>query len=109
MKSSFPTSEPAPSNLRTTSGSAASGVAPVCDFVKSFTVLVTAIGGREDTEVAGRACMRGVETGPIREVEAIRPVAVAGRVGRFICGDFLVEPAMRVGAARAACPRFEER
>jgi hypothetical protein len=109
MKSSFPTSEPTPSNSRTISGSAAGGVAPVCDFAESFTVLVTAIGGREDTEVAGRACMCGVETGPKREVEALRPVAVAGCVGGFICGDFLVEPAMRVGAARAACPRFEER
>jgi hypothetical protein len=53
--------------------------------------------------------MRGVETGPIREMGAILPVAVAGRVEGFICGDFLVEPApaMRVGAARTACPRFE--
>jgi hypothetical protein len=108
MKSSFPTSESTPSNSRTISGSAASGVVPVCDFVESFTVLVTAIGGRKDTEVAVRACMRGVGTGPIREVEAMRPVAVAGRVGRLICGD-IVGPAMRVGAARAACPRFEER
>jgi hypothetical protein len=81
MKSSFPTSDTTPSNWRTISGSAASGVVPVCDLVESLTVLVTAVGGRKDTEVAGRACMRGVETVPIREVEAIRPVAVAGRVG----------------------------
>jgi hypothetical protein len=109
MKSSFPTSESTPSNSRTISGAAASSVVPVCDFVESLTVLVTAVGGRKDTEVAGRARMRGVETGSIREVEAIRPVAVAGRVGGFICGDFLVEPAMGVGAARTACPRFEGR
>lgn len=109
MKSSFPTSESTPSNSRTISGSAASGVVLVCDFVESLTVLVTAIGGRKNTEVAGRARMRGVETGSTREVEAIRPVAVAGRVGGFICGDFLVEPAMGVGAARTACPRLEGR
>jgi hypothetical protein len=107
MKSSFPTSKSTPSNSRTISGSATSGVVPGCDFVKFFTVLVIAVGGRKDTEVAGRAWVRRVETGPIREVEAIRPVAVAGRVGRFICGDFLVEPAMGVGAVRTACPRFE--
>ena len=82
---------------------------PVCDFVESFTVLVTTVGGRKDAEAAGRACMREVETGPIRVVEAIRPVAVAGRVGGFICGDFLVEPAMGVGAARIDRPPFEER
>ena len=52
--------------------------------------------------------MHGVETDPIREVEAIHPVAIAGRVGGFIYGGFLVESAMGVGA-RAACPRFEER
>jgi hypothetical protein len=81
----------------------------VWGFVESLTVLVTAVGGRKDTEVAGRGCIRGIETGPgpIREVEAIRPVAVAGRVGGFICGDFLVEPTLV--AACAACPRFEER
>ena len=109
MKSSFPTSESTPSNLRTISGSAASRVVPVCDFVESLTILVTTVGGRKDAEVAGRVCMRVVETDPIREVEAIRPVAVAGRVGRFICGGFLVELAMGVGAARTACPRFEGR
>jgi hypothetical protein len=109
MKSSFPTSESTSSNPRTISGSAASGVVPVCNFLESLTVLAAAVGGRKDTEVAGRVCMRRVETGPIREVEAIRPVTIAGRVGGFICGAFLVEPAMRVGAARTACPRFEER
>lgn len=85
---------------------------PVCDFEGSLTVLVTAVGGRKDTEVAGRACTREVETGPIREVEAIRPVTVAGRVKGFICCGFLVKPAMGVGAtriaaARIACPRVE--
>jgi hypothetical protein len=109
MKSSFPTSESTPSNSRTISGSAGSGTVPVCDFVESLIVFVTAVRGRKETEVAGRACMRGVETGPMREVEAIRPVAVAGRVGGFICDGFLVGPAMGVGAARTACPRFEER
>ena len=108
MKSSFPTSESTPSNLRTISESAASGIVPVCDFVECLTVLVAAVGARKDTEVAGRACMRGVETGPMREVEAIRPVAVAGRAGGFICGDFLVKPTTGVGATRTACPRFEE-
>jgi len=82
---------------------------PICDFVEGLTVLVTTVGGRKDTEVAGRACKRAVETGPIREVEAIRPVAVAGRVGGVICGGFLIEPATGTGATRAACPRFEER
>ena len=107
MKSSFPTSESTPSNSRTRS--AASGIVPVFGFVESLTILVTAVGGRKDTEVAGRACMCGVETGLIREVEAIRPVVVAGRVGGLIWGDFLVDPAMGVGAARTTCPRFEER
>ena len=106
MKSSFLTSESTPSNSRTISGSAASGVVPVFDVVESLTVLVTAVGGRKDTEVAGRECMRGVETGPVREVEALRPVVVAGRFGGLIWGDFLVEPA---GAAPTACPPFEER
>jgi hypothetical protein len=55
MKSSLPTSESTPSNSRTISGSAASGIVPVCDFVESLTVRVTAVGGRKDTEVAGRA------------------------------------------------------
>jgi hypothetical protein len=94
MKSSFPTSKSTPSNLKTTLGSAASRVVPVWDFVESLTILVTTVGGRKEAEVAGRACMREVETDPIREVEAIRPVAVAGRIGRFICGGFLVEPAV---------------
>jgi hypothetical protein len=94
MKSSFPTSKSTPSNLKRTSGSAASRVVPVWGFVESLTILVTTVGGRKEAEVAGRACMRGVETDPIREVEAIRPVAVAGRIGRFICGGFLVEPAV---------------
>ena len=107
MKSSFPTSKPTPSNSRTIWGSATSGLVPGCDFVKFPTVLAIAVGGRKDTEVAGRACTRRVETGPIREVEAIRPVAVAGRVGRLICGDLLLEPAMGAGPARTACPRFE--
>lgn len=108
MKSSFPTSESKPSNSRTISKSEASSVVPVCDFVEDLPVLATVAGGREDTEVAGRAWMRLVETDPIR-VEAIRPVAVAGRVGGVICCDFLVEPAMGVGATRTACTCFEER
>jgi hypothetical protein len=109
MKSSFPIPKSTPSNSRTISGSVASGFVLVCGFVESPTVLVTAVGGRKDTEVAGRACIRAVKIGPIREVEAIRPVAVAGRVGGFICDDFFVEAATGVGAARAACPRFEAR
>ncbi len=72
------------------SGSAASEIVPVCDFVGSRTVLVTAVGGRKDAEVAGRASMRGVGTGPKPDVEAMRPVAVAGRVAVFICDDCLV-------------------
>ena len=108
MKSPFPTSKSTPSNSRTIWGSVASGFVPIRGFVESPTVLVIAVGGRKDTEVAGRACIRGVKIGPIREVEAIRPVAVAGRAGGFICDDFLVKPATGAGAARVACPRFEE-
>jgi hypothetical protein len=107
MKSSSPT--PTPSNSRTISGSAANGIAPACTFVRSFTVLVIAVGGRKDAEVAGRACMCGIETGALRNVEATRPVAVTGRVGGFICGGFLVGPAIRVGATRTASSRFEGR
>ena len=107
MKSSLPISESTPSNSKIISGFATSGVTPVCDFVGGLTVLVTAVVGRKDTEVAGRACTREVETGPIREVEAIRPGTVAGRVRGIICNDFLVEPAMGAGAAPIACPRIE--
>jgi hypothetical protein len=57
--------------------------------------LVTAVGGRRHG--SGRACVRGFETDPIREVEAIHPVVVAGRVGGFICGGSLVEVESAMG------------
>lgn len=101
MKSSFSTSTT--SNSITISESAAGGVAPAFSLVGGFTVLVIAVGERKDAEVAGRGSMRGAETG------AMRPVAVAGRVGWLICGIFLVEPATAAGAARTACSRFDER
>lgn len=55
MKSLSPTFKSTPSNSRTIPGSVASGVVPVCDFVESLTIFVAAVGGRKDTEVAGRA------------------------------------------------------
>ncbi len=81
----------------------------VCNFLVTFTVLVAAGGRRKDVEVAGRASTRVAETGLVRDVEAMRPVAVAGRVGGFTCSDFFVRHAVGVGVTRTACPRFEER
>ena len=106
LKSSSLTSTP--SNRKTISGSATSVVTPICNFVGNFMVLVFVVGGRKDAEVAGRASMRDPEAGTLRNVEAMRPAAVAGRVGGFICGNFFVGPIIGVGTTRAACRGFEE-
>ena len=54
---------------------------PVCIFVRGFAVLVVTVGGRIDTDVAGRASTRGAEAGALRNVEAMRPATVAGLGG----------------------------
>jgi hypothetical protein len=72
-------------------------------------VVVIAVCGRKDAEVAGRARMRGFKTGAARDVGARRPVAVAGRAGGVICGCFLVGPVIWVGATRTTCSRLEEK
>jgi hypothetical protein len=97
LKSSFQT--PTPLNFRTVSGSAANGIGPFCNFVGNFTVLVVVVDGRKDAEVAGRASMRCVEADATRNVEPVRPVAVAGRVGGLICSPLF---------DGAAGPRFKE-
>lgn len=105
IKSSFQT--PTPSNFRTISGSAASsGIGPFCNFVGNFTVLVVVVCGRRDAEVAGRASMRCVEADATRNVEPVRPVAVAGRVGGLISGILFDGAAVGVGTTRTGCPRF---
>lgn len=63
---------------------------PVCIFVRNLAVLVVPVGGRKDAEVAGRASMRGAEAGALRNVEAMRPAAVAGLGGGLFCSDFFV-------------------
>jgi hypothetical protein len=66
------------------------------------------VGGRKDAEVAGRAGMRDVNRADaFRDVDFMRPIAVAGRIGGVIKGGFFVRPAVGVGTTRIACPRFE--
>ena len=63
---------------------------PACILVRNFAVLVVPVGGCKDAEVAGRASMRGAEAGALRNVEAMRPAAVAGLGGGLVCDDFFV-------------------
>jgi len=79
---------------------ATGGVAPVCNFDGAFIVVV---GGRKDAEVAERTGMHGAGVGFVSDLEATRPVTVAGRIEALICGDFLVGPAMGPGSTRTAC------
>ena len=69
-------------------------------------LLAAVLGGRKDAEVAGRLGIYDV-VGilAIRNVEAIRPVAVAGRIEAAVWDGFFAESAAGVGTTRSACPR----
>ena len=80
----------------------------VSEFIESLTALVTVIGGRKGTEVAGRAwhdihaCVGRTRSNTGGGTHLmICPVAVLGLVEGSICGSFSVEPAMRAGAYAA--------
>jgi hypothetical protein len=78
---------------------ATGGVAPVCNFDGAFVFVVC---GRKDAEVAERTGMRGAGVGFVSDLEATRPVTVAGRIEPSLCG-FLVGPAMGPESTRTAC------
>jgi hypothetical protein len=58
------------------------------------------VAGRKYAEVAGRTIVRGAGVGLVSNVEATRPVAVAGRVGGLICGGFLAPLVPLVGLSK---------
>jgi hypothetical protein len=98
------------SSSRTNSEFVNGGVAPGLNLALAdiITFLVAMVGGRKEAEVAGRAGMRDVVgVAARRDVEIMRPVAVAGRIGAAVWGGFFDWPAVGVGTTRIACPRLE--
>jgi hypothetical protein len=99
------------SNSRTNSESAISGFEPGWNLAAIVTFFVAMVGGRKDTEVAGRVGRRDVfETVAIHGVEVMRPAAVAGRVGAALSDDFFDGPVIvggGVGSIRITCTRLE--